>query len=144
MSTYSSYGDETHVGLKLFAVFAGVLVPIVMGIGLWLAISAANARDDAQKAAATAKSSATSMSGMSTATGTGYATPSYAGEAPATAETLAMSHTAAPAALPAAPTGDVAVVPLDITHSTISIAPGIRYEAWTFGGTVPGPVIHVR
>jgi nitrite reductase (NO-forming) len=26
----------------------------------------------------------------------------------------------------------------------VSIAPGIRYAAWTFGGSVPGPVIHVR
>jgi nitrite reductase (NO-forming) len=38
----------------------------------------------------------------------------------------------------------VAHVRLDIADSTVSIAPGIRYEAWTFGGTTPGPVIHVR
>ena len=145
MSTYSGYGnEETHIGLKLFAVFAGVLMPVVMGIGLWLAISASNARDDAQKAAATAKTSATAMPGMSTAAGTGYATPSYAGEAPANADAIAMSHAATSAVLPAAPAGDVAVVRLDLTHSTVSIAPGIHYDAWTFGGTVPGPVIHVR
>ncbi len=145
MSTYSGYGnEESHIGLKLFAVFAGVLMPVVMGIALWLAISASNARDDAQKAAATAKTSATAMPGMSTAAGTGYATPSYAGEAPANADAIAMSHAATSAVLPAAPAGDVAVVRLDLTHSTVSIAPGIHYDAWTFGGTVPGPVIHVR
>src|SRR5688572_8197809 len=35
-------------------------------------------------------------------------------------------------------------VRLDIVAQEIEIAPGVRYEAWTFGGSVPGPVIHVR
>lgn len=33
---------------------------------------------------------------------------------------------------------------LDVLARDIEIAPGVRYQAWTFGGTVPGPVIHVR
>lgn len=33
---------------------------------------------------------------------------------------------------------------IPITHDTIEIADGVRYEGWTFGGTVPGPVIRVR
>src|SRR5688500_14553877 len=33
---------------------------------------------------------------------------------------------------------------IPITHDTITIANGVRYEGWTFGGTVPGPVIRVR
>ena len=33
---------------------------------------------------------------------------------------------------------------IPITHDTIEIADGTRYEGWTFGGTVPGPVIRVR
>jgi nitrite reductase (NO-forming) len=35
-------------------------------------------------------------------------------------------------------------VRLDIVAQEIEIAPDVRYRAWTFGGTVPGPVIHVR
>ena len=35
-------------------------------------------------------------------------------------------------------------VRLEIEHETVSIAPGVKYAAWTFGGTVPGPVQHVR
>lgn len=35
-------------------------------------------------------------------------------------------------------------VRMDIVASEIEIAPGVRYLAWTFGGTVPGPVLHVR
>jgi nitrite reductase (NO-forming) len=33
---------------------------------------------------------------------------------------------------------------IPVTHDTIEIAEGVRYEGWTFGGTVPGPVIRVR
>lgn len=35
-------------------------------------------------------------------------------------------------------------VRVDIIAQEIEIAPGVRYQAWTFGGTVPGPVVHVR
>jgi nitrite reductase (NO-forming) len=153
MSTYpvGTHEPERYVGLKLFALFAGVTIPVVMLVGLWLAVSAHQARDDARSAAAkvahlTPSTSAATMPGMampSTSAGT-TAAPSYAGIAPADAAALAAAHTAVPAALPAAPAGPVATVVLDIAHRTISIAPGIRYDAWTFGSTVPGPVIHVR
>lgn len=33
---------------------------------------------------------------------------------------------------------------LDTFVQEIEVANGVRYRAWTFGGTVPGPVIHVR
>ena len=33
---------------------------------------------------------------------------------------------------------------IPITHDTIEISKGVRYEGWTFGGTVPGPTIRVR
>ena len=33
---------------------------------------------------------------------------------------------------------------IPITHDTIEIADGVKYEGWTFGGTVPGPVLRVR
>ncbi|MEX1183232.1 MAG: multicopper oxidase domain-containing protein [Gemmatimonadota bacterium] len=33
---------------------------------------------------------------------------------------------------------------IPMTHRTIEIAPGVNYEGWTFGNTVPGPVIRVR
>src|SRR5687768_1968938 len=35
-------------------------------------------------------------------------------------------------------------VRMDIVASEIEIAPGVRYAAWTFGGSLPGPVLHVR
>lgn len=33
---------------------------------------------------------------------------------------------------------------LDTFAQEIEVANGVRYQAWTFGGMVPGPVIHVR
>lgn len=35
-------------------------------------------------------------------------------------------------------------VRLDAFVQEIEVADGVRYRAWTFGGTVPGPVIHVK
>jgi nitrite reductase (NO-forming) len=52
---------------------------------------------------------------------------------------------AAPAALPPLiGTGDSVSVTLDATDTTVEIASGVQYQAWTFGGTVPGPILHVR
>ena len=33
---------------------------------------------------------------------------------------------------------------IPMTHREIEIAPGVKYDGWTFGNTVPGPVIRVR
>jgi nitrite reductase (NO-forming) len=33
---------------------------------------------------------------------------------------------------------------IPMTHRTIEVADGVEYEGWTFGNTVPGPVIRVR
>ncbi|WHZ20789.1 MAG: Multicopper oxidase [Rhodanobacteraceae bacterium] len=41
-------------------------------------------------------------------------------------------------------TGDSVEVHVVATDKTVSIASGVEYQAWTFGDSVPGPVIHVR
>ncbi|MEO8779894.1 MAG: multicopper oxidase domain-containing protein [Rhodanobacter sp.] len=41
-------------------------------------------------------------------------------------------------------TGDSVDVNLVASDKTVSIASGVNYQAWTFGGTVPAPIIHVR
>lgn len=138
--------SESDVALKLLVLFLGLAVGAMIPLGIWLAASAQDAQHAAQVAAAkvaTASPAAASVSGASTAEGK-FATASFAGIAPANADALAMKHAAYPAALPAAPAGPVAHVRLDIRNRVVSIAPGIRYDAWTFGGSAPGPVIHVR
>ena len=147
MSTYSvgKPQPERGLGWKVFAVFAGFLIPFVIVIGASLAISAHNASNQATQAAASAEAANSSSSSSSASTSAGTVpTPSFAGIAPANADAIAMRHAAFPAAMPAAPAGPVAHVHLGIADRTVSIAPGIRYRAWTFGDSAPGPVIHVR
>jgi nitrite reductase (NO-forming) len=153
MSTYSVAQSDPRrgIGWKVLVAFLGFLTPFVMVVGLWLAISAHNASNDANKAAASVQAAGTSTSTAgpsATPTATAGAgalpSPSFAGIAPANADAIAMKHAAFDAALPAAPAGPVAHVHLSIADRVVSIAPGIRYEAWTFGSTAPGPVIHVR
>jgi len=38
----------------------------------------------------------------------------------------------------------VKTIQLDVVDHVIEIAPGVNYNAWTFGGQVPGPLIHAR
>jgi nitrite reductase (NO-forming) len=41
-------------------------------------------------------------------------------------------------------TGNSIDVHLVASDEKVTIASGVDYQAWTFGGTVPGPIIHVR
>jgi nitrite reductase (NO-forming) len=144
VNTYPSRPPESAVGVKLLALFLGIAVCVMGFIGLWLALSAQHARDDANAAASRAASSSPATAARPAAGEGAYATPSFAGMAPANADALATAHAAAPAALESAPPGPVADVRLVIEDRVVSIAPGIRYDAWTFDGTVPAPAIHVR
>jgi nitrite reductase (NO-forming) len=40
--------------------------------------------------------------------------------------------------------GNAVSVNLESSDVTIEIASGVQYQAWTFNGTVPGPILHVR
>ncbi|HEY3155229.1 MAG TPA: multicopper oxidase domain-containing protein [Candidatus Eisenbacteria bacterium] len=42
------------------------------------------------------------------------------------------------------PNAPVQEIRLDVTHTEIQVADGVKYTAWTFGGTMPGPVLHIR
>src|SRR5262245_7239010 len=143
MSSYPSTSTESGAGLKLLAVFLGIVVCVMGFFGLWLALSAQHARDDA-RAAVEQKATAPSAHDHSQDAVAGDGTPSFTGTAPLNADALAMQHKAVPALLPPASDGPVANVRLSISHDVVSIAPGVKYQAWTFGGTLPGPVIHVR
>ncbi len=48
------------------------------------------------------------------------------------------------AEVPPSSTAPIKEFRIPITHETIEIADGVLYDGWTFGGTVPGPVIRVR
>ena len=125
--------EESGVLLKLLVLFLGVGVLAVAAV--WIGASAQEARNDAQRAAATATAepaaAGSSMPGMAMPASTegAQATPSFAGIAPANADALAAAHKALPAELPAPTPGPVVGVHLGISHRVLSIAPGIKYEA---------------
>ncbi len=41
-------------------------------------------------------------------------------------------------------TGDSVSITITTTDEEVEIASGVKYQAWTFNGTVPAPIIHVR
>jgi nitrite reductase (NO-forming) len=47
------------------------------------------------------------------------------------------------AALPPKETGRLHHIRLEVIHATVTVASGETYAAWTFGGSVPGPFLHV-
>jgi nitrite reductase (NO-forming) len=63
---------------------------------------------------------------------------------PSTATYKAPDHQTYDAAVPALSQGGAVQVKLVAEDKIISIAPGIAYHAWTFNGTVPGPMLRVR
>lgn len=48
------------------------------------------------------------------------------------------------AALSPASRASVKEFRIPIMDATVEVAPGVTYKGWTFGGTVPGPVVRVR
>jgi len=49
-----------------------------------------------------------------------------------------------PAALEPTGPGTTKQLTLEALDATVEIGAGVQYQAWTFDGTVPGPVVHVR
>ena len=41
-------------------------------------------------------------------------------------------------------TGDSVAIHLAVSDSNVAIANGVAYQAWTYNGTVPGPILHLR
>jgi nitrite reductase (NO-forming) len=133
------------MGWAVVAMLLGVAVAVlgIVAFGLWA--DANDAKNAAEKASAGAAVSA-SMPGMTqeATAGAGIATPSFANVTAPNADAIAVAHKAYPAELPAVTPGPIVKVQLGIRHETVQIAPGVKYQAWTFSDGVPGPVIHAR
>ena len=50
----------------------------------------------------------------------------------------------APALPPLIGEGNDVAITLTASDASVEIASGVQYSAWTFNGTVPGPILHVR
>lgn len=111
----------TQLGIALVVVL--IILPLSSSLG-WFGLHTA----------APGSASATSQMGQMNSTGMTSNQPSP--NAPA--------HPLYNPQAPTAPQGSVVNVNLTVKETLVSIAPGIAYQAWTFNGTVPGPVIRVR
>jgi nitrite reductase (NO-forming) len=143
---YELAASEGGALVKVVAVLLGLAVGALIPLGIWLAHSAQEARNDARAAVAEAAPTTptTAPATHDHHAEAAEATPSFAGMAPGNADALATAHKPYPAVMPPLQAGPVARVTLNIQHRTIQIAPGVKYDAWTFGPTAPGPAIHVR
>ena len=145
---YEREESDSGALFKVAALLLGFLVGVLGLVAILMWTSAMGAREDARSAVDQATNLRQQVRTEHTAAAqpaTGaIATPSYAGIAPANADALATAHRAYPAELPALQPGPVARVNMSINHRVLQIAPGIRYQTWTFGTSAPGPVIHVR
>jgi nitrite reductase (NO-forming) len=131
--------NETETTWSPIAIALAILLPglaVLAGFLIW-----AIARPSASGAAATRAAATQTMAGMigmeSTATTTAPAAPAK------TTATVA-DHKPLDAALPAVGSGSDHHYTIRLKDETLDIAPGVRYEGWTFDGGSPGPVIHVR
>ena len=98
-----------------------------------------------QTTAAPAQTTMKTMPGMSVgSSSTAQSLQSYAGQVPANADTLARAHKPYDATLPPLHAGNVVPLRITLKDVTLQIAPGVKFNGWTFDGGAPGPVIHVR
>jgi len=136
---YVDHREESDSGafFKAAAVLLGIAVGIVGFFALMMWSDARDARHEGNAAAA-AQPVAQQHAGA-------LPLNSFAGIVPANAQALAEAHKAYDATLPAAPAGPVANIHLTLKDMTVQIAPGVKYNTWSFSGHgAPGPILHVR
>jgi nitrite reductase (NO-forming) len=137
--TYLDHQPESDSGafFKVAALLLGIAVGIVGFFALMMWADAHDARSDSNAAPAAQPMDHAQMGAMPL--------NSFAGVVPPNAQALAEAHKAYDATLPAAPAGPVANIHLTLKDMTVQIAPGVKYNTWSFSGHgAPGPILHVR
>ncbi len=113
---------------------AVLLFILIMGFIASLIISAAHPATATTSGSTTTSTTASGMNMGATSTNN----PTTAPQVPAPA------HPTYNAQPPAAPQGSTVNLTLTVKELLVSIAPDVAYHAWTFNGTVPGPILRVR
>jgi nitrite reductase (NO-forming) len=117
----------------------GLLVAVLGFFALFMWADARSSRDATNEPAAAAAAPATHDHETS------LPLNSFAGVVPSNAQELAEAHKAYDATLPPVPAGEVVKVHMTLEDMTVEIAPGVRYNTWSFSGHgAPGPIVHVR
>jgi nitrite reductase (NO-forming) len=136
---YVDHREESDSGafFKAAAVLLGIAVGIVGFFALMMWADARDARHEGNASAAVQPAAQQHAGALPL--------NSFAGVVPPNAQALAEAHKAYDATLPAAPAGPVANIHLTLKDMTVQIAPGVKYNTWSFSGHgAPGPILHVR
>ena len=133
-------------GAAVAAVLLGILVAVLTTAVIVLVKVADDARDDAGRAAAQGAAPADASGATHDhAASASVPTASFAGAGPDNAADIAAARTPYDATMPAIPAGPVAKVHMTLKDVTLEIAPGVKYQTWSFDGTgAPGEIVHVR
>jgi nitrite reductase (NO-forming) len=144
MASHPAYVDQHHVEsvsgafFKVATILLGFAVGVVGFVALMLWADARNARDEGSVVPAATPAAIHEHE-------TAQPINSFASVVPSNAQALAEAHKAYDATLPAAAPGRVAKVHMTLKDMPVEIAPGVKYNTWSFDGHgAPGPVIHVR
>jgi nitrite reductase (NO-forming) len=127
--TLNSYWRPKPSDIPALSVLLGTLIVALIFLALVIALVG-------NKGTGSSMSSSSMVSQMGGQTSSQRSYPVDASKVPA--------HQTYNAAVPAAPAGPSVNVTLTVQETLLSIAPNVAYHAWTFNGTVPGPVIRVR
>jgi nitrite reductase (NO-forming) len=137
--TYLDHQPESDSGafFKVAALLLGIAVGVVGFFALMMWADAHDARTKANAAPASQSMDHAQMGAMPL--------NSFAGVVPPNAQAIAEAHKAYDATLPSAAAGPVANIHLTLKDMTVQIAPGVKYNTWSFSGHgAPGPILHVR
>ncbi len=121
----------------MLAIFVAGVGLLVGGI-IWLSSGSPDgpAAPVVSPAVAAPAAAASGMAGMAGMAGSSSAASG--------AKATSAPHVPFDAALPPVGAGTQHHYTIRLKDEVLDIAPGVRYQGWTFEGTSPGPVIHVR
>ncbi|GHO91947.1 hypothetical protein KSF_019950 [Reticulibacter mediterranei] len=114
----------------------------IVSLLVMLGVVLANLRPATNSSSASQATSSSTTNTSSSSVGMGNMDMS--GTSSSSVSTANVKHQTYNAVPPAAPSGNEVNIKLTMKDDLITIAPGIVYHAWTFNGTVPGPVLRVR
>jgi nitrite reductase (NO-forming) len=130
---------ESAVFAKVAALLLGILVAVLGFLALLMWADARESRDTTAPATGTAAPDHVADHNVA------LPLNSFAGVVPENSAELAAAHKPVDATLPALTSGDLVKVHMTLKDMTIEIAPGVKYNTWSFDGHgAPGPVVHVR
>ena len=126
-------------------VLLGLTVAVVGFFALLMWVDARESRDDSARPAAAEPEAADGTAAAAADHNVALPLSSFAGVVPENAAELAKAHKPYDAKLPPIPAGDLVKVQMTLKDMAVEIAPGVKFNTWSFDGQgAPGPIINVR